>query len=390
MRPVLGGARETGRMARSRRSAGGRRRLRAGDICDALALIAPPALAAEWDNVGLIIGDRSAGVRRLLLAIDLTGPVVGEARRCGAEMVMAYHPPIFHPLSRLTPDSAPAAFAAARADLVVYSMHTALDAAPGGTNDVLAEAIGLTDARPLKPAAAGSHCKLVVFLPPEDLPRVASAAFRAGAGGIGRYAECSFRTAGVGTFRGESGSRPAVGRPGRREQVEELRLEMVVPGDRLGQVVRAVRAAHGYETPAIDVYRLQPLPDAAGAGRIGRLAGCVSRPAFVARVKRALGLRRVLLAGPRTGRVSTAACCAGSGGGLLRAAIAAGADAYVTGELGHHDALAAAAAGLTIICAGHSHSERIALPALAGRIRRALPGLHVRVSRADRDPMLLA
>ena len=357
-----------------------------GEVCDVLEAIAPLHLAAEWDNVGLLIGDRAGPARRLLLTIDLTEAVLREAGRAAARMVVAYHPPIFKPVSRLTAEAAPVALAAARAGLAVYAPHTALDAAAGGTNDVLAEVVGIRRPRPLEPIARQGQCKVVIFVPPADVSAVAAAAFAAGAGKIGNYAECSFRAAGVGTFRGGEGSSPAVGRAGRREQVEELRLEVLAPQDRLAAVLEAVRAAHSYETPAIDVYPLQDVLPGAGMGRIGELSRPVTVRSFVGRLKRALGLERVLLAGGTSGKVNVAACCAGSCGGLFRSAAAGGADAYVTGEMRHHDALAAAAAGMTCICVGHSNSERIVLPPLRGRIRQAVAGLDVRISRADRDP----
>jgi len=361
-------------------------RLRVQQVCDVLAQIAPPELAAEWDNVGLLIGDPARPVRRALLTIDLTAAVLAEARRQRAEMVLAYHPPIFRPLNRLTPQEAPVVYEAARSGLAVYSMHTALDAAPGGTNDVLAEVVGIVQPRPLEPSVQSGYRKLTVFVPPGDLDRVAEAAFQAGAGRIGSYDRCSFYTRGLGTFRGGPGSRPRLGRAGRFERAEEFRLEVIVPASRLEEVVSAVRAAHSYETPAVDIYPLEQRPAGTGQGRIGPLARPAGLTAIVARLKRALGLRGLLIAGRRRGRYASAACCAGSCGSLFRAAGRAGAELYVTGEMRHHDALAAVAAGLTVICTGHSNSERITLSRLAGRLRRALPGLTVRVSRADRDP----
>jgi len=362
-----------------------KRRPRVGDVVESLESVAAPALAAEWDNVGLLIGDRSSPVSRVLLTIDLTGPVLQEALNAGAEMVMAYHPVIFKPIERLTAEATPVAYAAARAGLAVYSTHTALDAAPGGTNDVLAEAIGLTHTSALEPALRQDNCKVVVFLPPADLPRVSVAAFDAGAGQIGDYAECSFRTSGTGSFRCGARARSARGRTGRSKQIEELRLEVSVPRSRLTEVVAAIRAAHSYQTPAVDVYALDALPEGAGMGRIGRLPRPTAPRTLVARIKRALDVRRILVAGTRTDPVTTVACCAGSCGSMFRAAVAGGADMYVTGEMRHHDALAAAE-GMMVLCVGHSNSERITLSRLAGRLRTDLPGLQVKLSRADRDP----
>ena len=371
-------------MATSKRASTGR--LRVGDVCDVLSEMAPLALAAEWDNVGLLIGDRGQKVSRAVLTIDLTGKVLAEAGRLGAQMVVAYHPVIFRPIQRLTADASPIAYAAARAGVSVYSPHTALDAAPGGTNDVLAEAVGIAEAKPREPVSPPGRCKVVAFVPAGDMERVSAAAFAAGAGRIGHYTECSFRSGGAGTFLGGSGAGPTVGRAGRREMVDELRLEVIADASAAGRVAAAIRSAHSYETPAIDVYALEPMSEGAGMGRVGPLARAVKVPSLIARLKRALGVRRVLVAGPRSRVVRVAACGAGSCGSAFRRAIDAGADVWVTGEMRHHDALAAAEAGLTVICTGHSNSERRTLYRLADRMRAALPSLKVSVARSDRDP----
>jgi dinuclear metal center YbgI/SA1388 family protein len=360
------------------------------EVVSILERLAPPGLAAEWDNVGLLVGDAAAEVRRLLLCIDLTEAVLAEATKAAATMVMAYHPVIFKPVSRLTAEAEPVVYQAARRGLAVYSMHTAWDSTAGGADDVLAEAMGLTDCRPLIPAAAATECKVVVFVPPADLAAVSEVAFEAGAGRIGGYSRCAFFSHGVGSFCGNAATHPAVGRSGHHEAVEELRLEMIAPLDRAAAVCKAIRSAHGYETPAIDVYPLKSFPPGCGLGRVGRLARPAGLEALVARVKRAVGVRRALLARPsghdRRGRIGLAACGVGAGRVVVRSAMAAGARLFVTGELPHHDALAAAAAGIAVLCLGHWSTERIALKCLAEQLAMAAPKLKVIRSAHDRDP----
>lgn len=362
------------------------------DLCNVLGQIAPLSLAADWDNVGLLVGDPHAAVRKMLLCIDLTPAVLAEAVRVKAQMVMAYHPIIFKTISRVTADAAPVVHEAARRGIAVYSMHTALDAARGGTNDVLADVLGLHDRKPLDPAFDQAKCKIVVFLPAEDLPAVASAAFAAGAGVIGEYQGCSFLGHGVGTFCGSEHSHPAVGQARRHEAVEEVRLEMVAPKSRAAEVCRAVRAAHSYEEPAIDVYPLLDAPGGLGLGRVGRLAKPATLETVLRRIKKALGVPHVLLAGDgdhKARRIGTAAVAAGSAGSLWKSAAAAGATLYLTGEMRHHDALAAAQAGMSVVCVGHSHSERIALKHLAGRLIAARPGINIALAKTDRDPFTI-
>lgn len=360
------------------------------EIVEVFERIAPPKLAADWDNVGLLVGDADAEVRKLMLTIDLTSDVLAEARRSRADMVMAYHPLIFKPVSRLTAADAPVAYAAASSGLAVYAMHTALDAADGGTNDVLAEVLGLRESRPLSPVAGDGECKIVTFVPSENMSRVAQAAFDAGAGRAGNYYDCAFFSHGIGAFCGGEGSQPVVGHAGRHEVAEELRFETVAPQACAAHVAAAVRRAHPYEEPVVDVYPLMGGATDAGMGRIGPLARAVTAQTLINRAKKELGLKRVLVAGRPTGKrqpkITTAACCAGSCGSLFRAAASAGAGFYLTGEMRHHDALAAAEAGMTVVCTGHSNSERITLSRLAERICEDLPKLNVAVSKRDRDP----
>ncbi len=364
------------------------------ELVDAMEQIAPTDRAEPWDNVGLLIGDARADFDKLLLCIDLTDAVLDEAIRTGCKAVVAYHPVVFHPLRRIGPEACPVAWRTLANSVSVYSPHTALDVAAGGTNDVLAETLELTDVRPLKPAEPGQTAKLVVFVPPADLDLVSSAAFEAGAGRIGLYDHCSFRMDGTGTFRGGQGSDPTVGQVGRVEQVHEVRLEMVCPPGKVAELVRAVREAHSYETPAIDVYRMQdPDPRGVGMGRLGELASPVELDGLIDTIKAAFGLDGVLLARAAGARaqqmVSRVAVAAGSCGSLFRQALQAGADLYLTGEIRHHDALAAAAGGLHVVALCHSNSERIALRRLADALRQRLDEIEIVLSDADADPFCI-
>ena len=101
--------------------------------------------------------------------------------------------------------------------------------------------------------------KLVWFVPEDALDATRDAVFGAGAGRIGDYERCSWYATGTGTFLGGEATNPALGQRGREERIAELRVETVVPADRLEAVVAALRSAHPFEEPAYDVY---PLADA--------------------------------------------------------------------------------------------------------------------------------
>jgi dinuclear metal center YbgI/SA1388 family protein len=361
------------------------------DVIAVLEARAPLELAEAWDNVGLLAGDPSAPARKVGLTIDLTPEVARELTASGCDLVVAYHPPIFKPIRRIAPGSGLALVL--RAGAALYTPHTALDAAEGGTNDVLLDVLGVAaDAGgrrvPLRPvASADRELKLVTFVPAEKVDAVAGALFDAGAGRIGDYSACSFRIPGTGTFYGEAGASPAVGEAGRLERVDEVRIETVLPSSRAGDVVRALMKAHPYETPAFDLVRLAAPPQAGGAGRSGDLPAPVERAELLVRIKAGLGVERLLVAGPTTGAVQRVATAAGAAGELLGDAIRAGAGLFLTGEVRHHDALAAP--GITIVAALHSNSERRTLARVAGWIREGSPGLDVHIAASDRDPFTI-
>ncbi len=356
------------------------------ELTRAMEAIAPTRLAESWDNVGLLAGDPQQSVSRAMLCIDYTPEVACEAAGETCDAIIAYHPPLFHAVKRLTAGSL--IFDAIRRGVAIYSPHTALDVADGGTNDMLADAIGITsDSRgPLRlvePKA--NQYKLVTFVPPEHLDRVAAALFEAGAGRIGNYTRCSFRSAGTGTFFGEEGTNPAVGQSGKLESAAEVRLETVMPIARVNEVLKALRQSHPYEEPAFDLVQLAAPPEKIGQGRIGSLP-LTSRRQVIDRIKQELGLTHLLIAGPTDGDITTAACCAGACGDMLDDAIRAKAQLYLTGEMRHHDAIKAAAAGMTVVCTLHSNSERAVLKRLSARLGEALPELKTVLSRQDRDP----
>lgn len=359
------------------------------DVSQLLQKLAPIALAESWDNVGLLLGDPSAPVSRIMTCLTVTPSVVEEALQAKAKMITSHHPLFFRPVQRLTTQTVEGRMAwdLARAGIAVYSPHTAYDNCEGGINDQLAALLGLQDVKPLVAQAKTSQVKIVVFVPEGDLQKVADAMFAAGAGLIGNYAECSFRVAGTGTFFGMANSNPTVGKAGRREETPEYRLEVVCPVERMGAAIAALRSAHSYEEPAFDVYPLQALPGSVGPGRIGLLAQPLSAEALAQKVKQKLKVESLTLTGSNAqSEIKSVAIVCGAGGSLLSSAISAGADAFLTGEIRFHDELAAQAANVTVIAAGHYATERPGVEALAVRLQEAFPKLTVRAAQKEENP----
>ncbi len=361
-------------------------------VADAVAYLdafAPPSGAADWDNVGLILGDPAAALTRVLTCLTVTPEVVAEAMEGGVELIVAHHPVLFKPVKKLTAATADGRLLLPLLShgVAVYSPHTAFDNCAGGINDGLAARLGLTNVRPLRPDKPAVRYKLVAFVPADDLSRVSDALFAAGAGHIGAYRECSFRADGTGTFFGTDAANPTVGVKGRREEVRESRLEVVVPEARLAAAVAALRGAHSYEEPAFDIYPLRTFASSvSGAGRVGDLPDDVMLADLGETLRLTLHSAGMQYVGARDGLVKRVAVACGAAGEYLADAIRAKADVFVTGELRFHDGLAAQAAGISVLLPGHYATERPGVEDLAVRLQAAFPTLHVTASAAERDP----
>ncbi|MEM9296138.1 MAG: Nif3-like dinuclear metal center hexameric protein [Planctomycetota bacterium] len=369
-----------------------------GTVLSVLRSVAPEALAEPWDKVGLQVGEAGQAVARALLCIDYTEGVLAEAVGLGCELVVAYHPPIFGPLTELTDRSWKPRLLrnTIQAGVAVYAPHTALDVVRGGVNDWLAEGIAAGDPgavfEPLEPREARrDEFKVVVFVPVAEAEKVRGAMAGAGAGGIGHYRECSWETAGVGGFRPVEGANPSIGEVGTRETVKETRLEMICPGSRLAGVLAALREAHSYEEPAFDVFQLAAEPvtadRAAGVGRLVRLGEAITGRALAGRVRERLGAPGAKLGGADS-EVRTVALCVGAGGKLFEGVEA---DGYVTGEMQHHQALDLVVWGKAVVLPGHTWTERPYLPVYRDRLAEAAEalggGVDWRVSEADAVPL---
>jgi putative NIF3 family GTP cyclohydrolase 1 type 2 len=169
---------------------------------------------------------------------------------------------------------------------------------------------------------------------------------------------------------------------------------MVCPSAALALAVTTLRQFHPYEEPPIEIVRFEKRPQrGVGQGRRIVLDQPVTLRTLVARVKKRLGARQVQVATPAADeddaspRCSHVGVCAGAGGELLHTALAHECRAFVTGEMRHHDVLAARARGCSVILAGHTNTERPYLKVLAKRVREALNNIDVLISKRDQDPL---
>lgn len=345
------------------------------DLLEIIAGLAPLALAAEWDNVGLQVGGRSGEASPVLVTLNVTDEVLEEAAARGCRAILTHHPLIFAPLASVSADGATGALIdrAIKDGIAVVAVHTNLDSAPGGLADILAGMLELQNITPVEAAATG-WSKLVTFMPAGDADAVKEAVFAAGAGIIGDYEHCSWSVSGQGSFLPREGAHPSIGEVGRDERVEELRLETVFPAEKESAVIAALMAAHSYEEPAYDIYPLASRRRDAGVGRVGDLGAPATLAELAARAAALFAPAPVRFAGDSGKTINRVAVVPGSGGDLMSAAGAQGADALVTGDIRYHQALAAGASGPALIDVPHDASEALALKHWLPRLNEVLAG----------------
>ena len=342
------------------------------EIIDALGERFPWGLAVEDDNCGLQVGSLDSSVSKALCAVDTTSPVIEWSIASGCDLLVTHHPLIADPISSLDTGGPPGSLVrrVIENSINVIACHTSADSSPGGLADMFAERLGLAGVEPVQPASWVPLVKVVVFVPPEATEDVSAAMAEAGAGVIGKYRQCSFRSSGTGTFIPGEDAAPYSGKVGRLNLAEEVRLEMIVPHFLLKRVITAMLGRHPYEEVAYDVYRTDnPVPW--GLGRIGMLEE-----------ERTLGDIKAELAGwchspdPRlvgdpSKYVRRVAVVPGAANSFVEPSRRLGAELLVAGEINYHMSLEAAEAGFALVCLGHYESERVFVPMMVESLRAA-------------------
>ena len=318
---------------------------------------APGDKAAGSDVQGLQIGDPATEVRRLGVCHEVTEGVAQRAIQESVDLLVSYHPLLFRPTTRLVSGPGPngRAYRLAAAGAAVAIVHTAWDVTNGGTADALAEALRLIAVRGFGPLDPTPTSKLVVFVPPTAVEVVTSALTEVGAGRIGSYYGCSFRSDGTGTFVPGPGAQPVAGQIDVLNEEPEVRLEVLIPRPLEGRAVAALLRSHPYEEPAFDLYEVRA--NLALVGRVGNLERPMHLAAFSSLVSEILAAP-ARCSGNRTREVATVAVLPGSGGSFVEDAAGSGADVYVSGDLSHHQTRAALDLGMSTIDPGHAATER--------------------------------
>ncbi|MDQ0224843.1 Nif3-like dinuclear metal center hexameric protein [Bacillus sp. 7586-K] len=331
----------------------------------------PKSYALEGDKIGLQIGKLNKPIQHVMITLDVVEEVIDEAIEKKVDLLIAHHPPIFRPLKKLTTDTTYGRMIekCIKHDIAVYVAHTNLDVALGGVNDLLADALQLHNTEVLIPTYEDKLKKLVVYVPVTHEEQVRKAIGDAGAGHLGNYSHCTFKTIGNGSFLPEEGALPFIGKLGEIEVVEEARIETVIPASIEKKVIQAMLKAHPYEEVAYDIYSLEQQGTQLGLGRIGYLEDELTLKEFAEHVKNSLKVDRVRMVGNEGDIIKKVAVLGGDGNKYIQQAKYKGADVYVTGDLYFHVAHDALMLGLNVIDPGH-HVEKVMIDGVVQKLSK--------------------
>ncbi|HXL58750.1 MAG TPA: Nif3-like dinuclear metal center hexameric protein, partial [Chitinophagaceae bacterium] len=302
-------------------------------------------------------------------------------------LIVTHHPIIFGGLKKITGRNyvESTIITAIKNDIAIYGIHTNLDNIVKGVNDKIADQLGLINRKILAPKS-GQLMKLFTFAPVEHAERVRSAIFEAGAGTIGNYTECSFNAEGTGTFKGEQGTNPFVGKVGKRHEEKEIKMEFIFPAYLQKHIVASMLKAHPYEEAAYDIVPLANEYMQAGSGLIGELQTPIAEEQFLYQLKKGFGLSIIkhtkLLGKP----VQKIALCGGAGSFLISRAITAGADIYITADVKYHEFFDANDR-LVIADIGHWESEQFTVHLLFDILKSKFPTFAVLKSEVRTNPV---
>ena len=357
------------------------------DIINCIEAFAPPTLQESYDNSGLQCGNSRQEATSVLLCLDITHAIIEEAISKKCNLIIAHHPLIFSPLKRLTGSNylEQLLITAIKHDIALYACHTNADNVLQGVNTKMAQKLGLVSTRVLQPKK-GLLKKLVTFVPDKEAEAVREALFIAGCGRIGNYDSCSFNTKGIGTFKGNDNTNPFVGEKNKLHAEAETRVETIFESYREKQVIEALLKVHPYEEVAYDIYTLDNKHPQIGSGLVGELPNPVEEKEFLQSLKgtfKAKGIRHTTFLQKKVKKV---ALCGGSGSFLLKDAISAQADVFITGDFKYHQFFDAENK-LLIADIGHYETEQFTPEIFYEVITKKMPTFAAYLSNLNTNPI---
>jgi len=361
--------------------------MRIKDVIQQLEQWAPKAFQESYDNCGIQAGNGNMELTGVLISLDVTEKVIDEALQRQCNLIVSHHPLLFKGVKSITGnnDIERCLIKAIKHDMTLYAIHTNLDHVSNGVNYKIAQLLELQDLHTLVPKT-GLLSKLITYVPIEDKETVLTALFEAGAGEIGNYSSCAFRSDGVGSFKPNSSAHPVIGKANQLEQVPETKIETIFPTHLQSSIIRTLKKVHPYEEVAFDIFALQNDWDSIGAGMYGTLIKPMTVNEFNAHLKQKMNLKTFKFTAAFQGKIEKVAVCGGSGSFLLKNALGVGAQAFVTSDFKYHEFFDAEDK-ILVADIGHYESEVYTKDLIYDYLKEKFSNIAVLISEINTNPI---
>ena len=357
------------------------------DVINHLEELAPLAYAEDFDNVGLLVGNKTQKVSGILVTLDTLEAVVDEAIDANCNLIVSFHPIIFKGLKKITGKNyvERVVMKAIKHDIAIFSIHTALDNALQGVNDMICNQLKLTNKRILIPQSETIK-KLTTYVPKDEAEQLRTALFKAGAGAIGNYSDCSFNVEGNGTFKGNDTSNPTKGEKGNTHIEAETKITVTYAKHKESQVLQTLFKTHSYEEVAYETITLENKNQNIGMGMIGEFAEPMDESSFLNHLKTKMKTGCIRHSSLLNKKIKKVAVLGGSGSFAINAAKANGADAFITSDLKYHDFFTAENT-LLLADIGHYESEQFTKNLLVAYLTKKITNFAIILSKTNTNPV---
>jgi len=357
------------------------------DITDYLETWAPLSQAEDFDNVGLLVGDYNTKATDILVTLDTTEAVIDEAVNNNCNLIISFHPIIFSGLKRINNSSfvERVVTKAIKNNIAIYSMHTALDNVFNGVSGKIADIIGLEKKQILIPKL-NTIKKLTTYVPHASAEIVRNALFKAGAGNIGNYENCSFNLQGQGTYMGNENSNPTIGKKGAFHTEPETLISVTFQNYLEKNIINALFKAHPYEEVAFEVISLDNKNQNIGMGIIGSLPKTTNAIDLITLLKNKFGAKGIRTSALNNKSIKKIAVLGGSGSFAIHDAKYAKADAFITADLKYHDFFKADNK-IILIDIGHYESEQFTKNIIVDYLTKKFLNFAVVLSKINTNPI---
>ena len=357
------------------------------DVMNHLEALSPLAYAEDFDNVGLLVGNKNMPLTGILVTLDTLETVVDEAIETKCNLIVSFHPIIFKGLKKLTGKTyvERVVMKAIKYDIAIYTMHTALDNAFQGVNDMICNQLELINKCILIPQNQTIK-KLTTFVPTKEAEQLRNALFQAGAGSIGNYNDCSFNIEGLGTFNGNENSNPTKGEKGHIHSEKETQISVTYAKHLESQILESLFKTHSYEEVAYEITTLENKNQHVGIGMMGNLKEAMNEKDFLNYVKIKMNATHIRHSGFLNKNISTVAVLGGSGSFAIEAAKNADADVFITADLKYHDFFTAENT-ILLVDIGHYESEQYTKNLLVAYLTKKITNFAVVLSKTITNPV---